>query len=200
VRIIKDYLIKNYNNKTYDEMSKEMGVSHNIISKHIKILIRDGEIERKYKKWTVAEDNYVINVYDTTPKKELAEILGVKTQTLRDRYYKLKNGKVGKTKKRLEQIIIKERKKAKADAEYINKKYAAAIAQDFIKPGLKLDELKLNIGQAYKIKMTDRNRVAIFEGKLIQDTINHVTLQNKKGIRESFLKVDLLLKNEYEVI
>lgn len=65
--------------------------------------------------------------------------------------------------------------------------------------GLDKSKLKLNKGQVYKVKWTDRNRVEVFEGKLIQDTTNHVTLQNKNGIRESFLKVDLLIKNEYEV-
>ena len=173
-------------------MSKEMGVSHNIISKHIKVLIKNGEVERKNKKWTEAEDNYLINVYDTMPRKELAKILGISTQTLRDRYYKLRKGLAGQTEKRMEQIEIKKRKKAKEDAIYINKRYAAAIAKEFIMPGLKLDELKIKKGNQYII--------GNFKGKLIQEADRHCVFRRSDGRCESFLKADLLMGEFKEVL
>lgn len=52
---------------------------------------------------------------------------------------------------------------------------------------------KYKEGQIYEVKMKPdirKNLPNIFRGKLIQETMDHVTLVNKKGIRESFLKVD----------
>lgn len=188
---MKAYIKQNYNDKTYAEMAEETGATFNVISKYVGELIKEGEVERKYKRWSEAEDNYLINKYDTTPKKELAEILGVSTQTLRDRYYKLKKGLAGKTKKRMGKIATKEKKKAKEDAIFINKRYAAAIAQPFETPGLKLDELKVKKGHKYSI--------GHFEGELIQIADRHCVFRDKRGRCESFLKVDLLLGKFKEV-
>lgn len=57
----------------------------------------------------------------------------------------------------------------------------------------KIQTKKYKEGQIYEVKMKPdirKNLPNIFRGKLIQETMDHVTLVNKKGIRESFLKVD----------
>ena len=143
---------------------------------------------RKYKTWSYEEDEFLMNTYQTQPKKELAKILGVKTQTLRDRYYKLKRGAIGKHNVKLQ---AKQKQKAKEDEIFINKRYAAAIAQPFETPGLKLDELKVKKGHKYSI--------GHFEGELILIADRHCVFRDKRGRCESFLKVDLLLGKFKEV-
>lgn len=56
--------------------------------------------------------------------------------------------------------------------------------------------LKFNIGDEFKIRIKTRLKAGeyrIQEGKVIQDCPRHVILESPKGIRESFLKIDLLM-------
>src|SRR5690606_13493428 len=61
--------------------------------------------------------------------------------------------------------------KKKIEEQY-NKMLIDGIREDRQK-GLKLDDLKLKVGQAYKIKTTERNITETFEGKLIQICDRH---------------------------
>lgn len=53
------------------------------------------------------------------------------------------------------------------------------------------DFKKYKLGKIYKIKTAHRREWTEFKGVVIQDTERFVTLRNKKGIVESFLKGDL---------
>ena len=66
--------------------------------------------------------------------------------------------------------------------------------------GLQLNKLQVKLGQVYKIATPKKKGEpqGYFIGTLIQETKVHITLKNKNGRCESFLKADLLLR-EYEI-
>lgn len=66
--------------------------------------------------------------------------------------------------------------------------------------GLAIADVKLKVGQAYKIKTYYRNEAELYQGTLIQDCDKHLVFRGKNGRCESFLKVDLLLEHEYKEV
>lgn len=59
--------------------------------------------------------------------------------------------------------------------------------------GITVKDLKrYKLGQVYKIETKHRAEIIKFKGKMIQDTERFITLRNKRGIVESFLKIDFM--------
>ena len=90
-----------------------------------------------------------------------------------------------------------------ADRKGIEEQYQKALAESLAedrKQGLDIADVKLKVGQAYKIKTYYRNEAELYQGILIQDCGNHAVFRNKNGRCESFLKVDLLLEHEYKEV
>lgn len=56
-----------------------------------------------------------------------------------------------------------------------------------------LAKKKYPIGKSYEVETRNRQEVYKFRGEVIQETDDFVTLQNNKGIRESFLKKDFYM-------
>lgn len=69
-----------------------------------------------------------------------------------------------------------------------------------VNEGLQLNKLQVKLGQVYKIATPKKKGEpqGYFIGTLIQETKVHITLKNKNGRCETFLKADLLLR-EYEI-
>lgn len=62
----------------------------------------------------------------------------------------------------------------------------------------KIQAKKYKEGKTYEVSWKKDNRIDkpgsnVFKGKLLQETKDHITLINKRGLRESFLKVDFYL-------
>lgn len=190
------FVLENYENMKYKEMAEICGVTYHSINTVVKRLLQEGKLERKNRKWTYEEDKYLLDNYKRLDKSVLARKMGMTKKQMMDRHFKLVNEITGRNQLKTKTMLMKEKK----EEEKINKMYEEIINRKEPKQGLDLNDLKFNEGQIYKIKIIDRNKIKIFEGRLIQDTINHITIQNKIGIRESFLKKDLLIKEEYEVV
>ena len=110
---------------------------------------------------------------------------------------KNKNTKIIETKymSQKDEIKLKQQKKE----ELRNKKEEEIYKRLISIPeneGLQLNKIKVQLGQVYEIAPPKirKKEQSCFKGVLIQETKNHITLKNKNGIRETFLKVDLLLK------
>lgn len=194
------YVYKNFNQRSVREISVTLGRSYESIRSHY-------YATASKKDWTEYEDllgngkvcpscntRYLLNSLNWHRNKANANGY--------DSYCKICRNKIKREKTR-ERAKLAEKKQLLAEKKQLDEITRRMLLEERerIKDlGLDISKLRLNVGQVYKVKMTDRNRITNFEGKLIQDTINHVTLQNRKGIRESFLKVDLLIKEEYEVV
>lgn len=62
----------------------------------------------------------------------------------------------------------------------------------------KIQAKKYKEGKVYEVKWKPKGQgngseSQYFKGKLIQETKDHITLENKRGIRQSFLKVDFYI-------
>lgn len=85
---------------------------------------------------------------------------------------------------------IKERKEKKR-GPYIDRGPTEDLGRGIPKEKIYGNQYKL--GKSYEVETKHRGEVYKFRGKIIQETDDFVTLQNKKGIRESFLKKDFYL-------
>lgn len=82
--------------------------------------------------------------------------------------------------------ILRDKKEEEAYRKMINEP---------IVEGLKLNKIKLELGQSYRIaKPLGRKKQEYFKGTMIHETNRHITLKSKNGVCETFLKVDLLLQ------
>lgn len=197
---LKDFIIKNYDNMTYQQMADKRGLSFYRIAKEVGLVIASGEVKRKNKMWSNIDDNYLIDNYKTLDKNVIAQKLETTKGNVMDRYFKLMNGYIGNNEKRNAKQIIKDKK----EEEKINRMYAAVMSRTEPNEGLSIKDLNLKLGQVYKIKLpirsTNETAPNKFIGKLEQICSNHLVFRNKKGYCESFLKVDLLLENEYSEV
>lgn len=111
----------------------------------------------------------------------------------------------------IDEKYLSQRKKMEIERqnkeEETNKKYEEIYQRLISIPhneALQLNKVKVTKGKCYQIKkaMAGSNRKKTlklyFEGELIQETKVHITLRNKVGRCETFLKADLLLR-EYEI-
>lgn len=64
-----------------------------------------------------------------------------------------------------------------------------------------IEKISYKVGQLYKATIKeDRNITRFFRGTLIQETKDHITLQNKRGTRESFMKVDFMINDKIKEV
>lgn len=182
----------------------------------------------EYRVWTDEEEKFLIKNYGTMTSDDIAEHLNRDRQSVNGKAYRLRmKGKNIYGKSQDAKIWTKEEEEyiksnygvmtTKALAEKLNTTYhllykkaeelnltKTAIVEKDLGKGLGLKELKVIKGNDYEIKktMTGSNKQKrmklCFEGELIQETKVHITLKNKNGRCETFLKADLLLR-EYEI-
>lgn len=187
------YVYKNFNQRSLREMSVVLSRTYASIRTHY--------YETASKKdWTEYEDllgngkvcpscktRYLLNSLNWYRNKSNANGY--------DSYCKICSNKIKREKTR-ERAKLAEKKQL----DDIAKRMLLEERERIKNLGLDLENLKLNIGQAYKIKQTERNRTTTFEGKLIQICDRHLVFKNKNGRCESFLKADLLLEHKYEEV
>ena len=93
------------------------------------------------------------------------------------------------------QELIEERDKR--EEEIFNK-----IVNEKVVAGVYIKDVKLNVGQAYKVKRKSNEQknkyVDHFKGIMVQDNKNNIVLKHKMGYCETFLKADLLI-GEYKI-
>ncbi|MGJ0847447.1 hypothetical protein ACR77J_12220 [Tissierella praeacuta] len=132
----------------------------------------------KYTRWIEEEEKYVLENFGKMPYKEMAEYLNKTTAQINSKMqYFDRHGLIKRDKRR--------KKTHKVNQEYV---------EEF---GLNLSEIKLKIGKEYEVFMPKQENAKLddfFKGILIQDTPRHITLKNKLGYCQSFLKADILMK------
>ena len=184
---------------TYRAMADELGVTFYSVSSRVAKMIKSGELVGKSKTWLKEEDDFLLSAYKTVPKEEIADILGTTPSNISDRYFKLNAGIIGLSPKATARMEETQALRNKKVLEQYNKALLKGLEEDR-KQGLNFDNLKLNIGQAYKIKQIERNITTTFEGKLIQVCDRHLVFKNKNGRCESFLKADLMIDVKFEEV
>lgn len=127
--------------------------------------------------WAKEEEQYIMDNYGKMTYKEMAEKLG-KTLTQ-------VNGKIQHLRKR---GLVEKSKIEKVIPE---------IEKEVEGTGLDLTSVNLEIGKEYEAFMPKQENAKLddyFKGIFIQDTSRHITLKNKLGYCQSFLKADILIK------
>ena len=193
------FIEKNYDTMTYKVMAKELGISFDRLSKMVKLLIAEGKIKGKNKKWSIEDDRFLLENYDKYSKREIGEILGTARNNVINRYSKFTSGILIRPDDRKELEL----EQYKTEDERITKLYQEIMSRTEPKEGIIIDNLKLTIGKKYSIRIPRREGSTSFEyfiGTLMQECKNHLVFKNSKGICESFLKVDLLLEHEYKEV
>ena len=193
---INDYIIRNYDKKTYSEMAKYTRISVSGIYNRVRKLVALGTLERKTKNWIKEEDELLLENYKTVDREILANILDTTPANISDRYSKLTSGRLGDTKIRTKKQIIQDEQ----EALKIDKLYTEILSRIEPIKGLKISNVQLSKGKTYNLKTYEKNKSKEFTGILIQDCEKHLVFRNKSGRCESFLKVDLLLNYEYKEV
>lgn len=205
------YLTENYKKVKMAELERYLNRSSGSIYAKVNNLRERQKVKEPTKEvqlWTTEEELFVIKNYETMKSKDIAKKL--KTTEMRV------NNKIGKLR---EQGVISSYKNSskkirgsniplnkisvirtnEAQDELENIAYLNLINEP-VNVGLRLTDVKLRLGQTYRVATPKKKGEpqGYFTGVMIQETKVHVTLRNRIGRCETFLKADLLLK-EYEI-
>lgn len=157
---------------------------------------------RRGKAWNEEEKQLVINHYNSRGVKYIEEILPHRsTGAIMEVAYKLRNqGRMSRTMDR--KVKRSGRPETEPPKEVIQKQLEKALAsEEKIKDygvGKKDLSIELKKGKSYRVKKIDidsrlNDKERYFVGELVQKTDKHITLKNRRDLRECFLKVDALI-------
>ncbi|MSU01894.1 hypothetical protein [Tissierella pigra] len=133
----------------------------------------------KYTLWTKEEEQFVIDNHEKISNREIGEKIDKTLNQVNSKIQHLrKMGLIGKSK--MTRVIPK----------------AEKMDMEIEDGGLNLSLVKLEIGKEYEVFMPKQESQKLddyFKGVFIQDTTRHITLKNKLGYCQSFLKADILI-------
>lgn len=129
----------------------------------------------KYTRWTEEEERFVLHFYGKLSYKEIAEQLNkTRSQVNSKMQYFERHGLIKRNKKKMTKVEKKTTEEM----------------------GLDLSLVKLKLGKEYEVFMPKQENAKLddyFKGIFIQDTPRHITIENKLGYCQSFLKADILM-------
>lgn len=193
-----DYLLEAYKIKPISEIAKEMDRGEAGVYSKLRFLT-DGDMSKRFGgksslPWTEEDINFLLNNLQMSTAK-LANKLG----RSRSSVYNKRNNLKSKPKPKKKEKQVKAPSEFEIEREKAETKAYKRLINEPIIARLRLSDIKIETGQVYTVSSNNsRKKVKnYFKGEVIQVTQRHITLKDKNGRRETFLKADILLK-EYE--
>ena len=187
------YVIENCGQMTNEEIAKKLNRTVNSIKQKTFFLRRSEEDMKKatkYQRWTIEEEEKLIELYETIKPKQICKILNRPLNSINSKIHSmgLWGGDIGT-------IEISK------GQERLDRQVYVKIVSEPVIAGVYKSDVKVKLGQAYEIERNQGTRSnAIwqkFRGEVIHETKDHFTIKNKVRA-ETFLKVDFLI-NEYRI-
>lgn len=194
-----NYLLEHYKTKPLHKIARKLNRSEIATTARLRTLT-NGNIQDKYGGrsstwWTEEEEQFLLGNPNITAR-EMAKALDRSIDSVNNKRAVLRNPGREIERKSAEEIKNLEIERDKAAI----KAYKRLMNESVDIGRLRLSDVKAKVGQVYIVSRNNTRKKSknYFKGEVIQVTQRHITLKNKNGIRETFLKADILLK-EYEI-